>query len=187
MRPLLIPACLAAMLAACADGVSVSYKHIPVRGVPGHADYAATQAPTPVVIRNAEFPPPAIVAALHRNNPRQHLIFSTYPPASIERGYRLLLTFDDRPIGGPQACRESAAAGAPAAATPRNPARSSTSVYGVFRLGPTLLSEAMASGPRLDSAADSRLPRLMGDLLSALMPTNDPVDGSTDRCFRGCD
>ncbi len=184
MRLLLIPACLAALLAACADGVSVSYKHIPVRGVPGHADYAAAQAPTPVVIRNAEFPSPTVVAALHRNNPRQHLIFSTEPPASIESGYRLLLTFDGRPTGGPQACREPVAAGAPAATAPRDPARSSTSVYGVFCLGPTLLSEAMASGPRLDSAADSRLPRLLGDLLSALMPTNDPFEGSADRCFK---
>lgn len=183
MRLFLIPACLATMLAACADSVSVSYTYIPVRGVPGHADYAATQAPTPVVIRNTEFPPPTIVAALHKNNPRQNLIFSTDPPAGIDSGYRLLLTFDGRPAGGPQACREPFTASAPE--TPqRSPARSTTSIYGIFCVGPTLLSEAMATGPRLDSASDSRLPRLMGDLLSALMPKNETHEGSDSRCFR---
>jgi len=179
MRHTLIPIFLSLALAACAGSVSVSRNYIPQAGVPGHADYAATRGPTPVVMLNNPFPPPTIVAALQKNNPRQHLVFTTDPPASLAGGYRVLLAFDGMPAGDLQVCQ-----GPPAAAPNADPARASTSVYAAFCLGPRLLSEAVATAPKFDSERDPGLARLMGDLLVAIMPSRDPHETGSSRCFR---
>lgn len=183
MRYALIPVCLSVALGACADGVSVSHTYIPQRGVPGHAQYAAAQGPTPVVVRNTPIPPPMIVAALQKNNSRQDMVFTTDPPASMAAGYRVLLSFDDMPAGGLQICREPLAAAAAPTAGAAPPA--TTSVYGAFCLGPVLLSESVVMSPRLDSPRDPRLARLMGDLLAAIMPAHELPDG-TYRCYPRC-
>jgi hypothetical protein len=183
MRYALIPVCLSAALTACASGVSVSHTYIPQRGVPGHAQYAAAQGPTPVIVRNTQIPPPAIVAALQKNNSRQDLVFTTDPPASLAAGYRVLLSFDDMPAGGLHVCREPLAAAPPATAGAATPV--STSVYGAFCLGPVLLSESVVTAPRLDSPRDPRLGRMMGDLLAAIMPAHELPDG-TYRCYPRC-
>lgn len=174
---------LSTALAACADGVSVSHNYIPQHGVPRHADYAAALGPTPVVMPNAPFPPPTVVAAMHKNNPRHHLVFTTDPPANLAGGYRVLLTFDFRPAGDLRVCQQPPVV--PAAAS-EPPARAATRVYAAFCLGPALLSEAVATAPRLESPRDPRFSRLMGDLLAALMPQREPHEGGMSRCFPPC-
>lgn len=169
-------------LTACASGVSISRNYIPQRGVPGHADYAATQGMTPVVMLNSPYPAPAVLAALQKNNSRP-LVLTSDPPANLKGGYRVLLAFGQIPTGGLYVCREpfGAGASAPAPAT-----AATTSVYGAFCLGPALLSEAVATTSRIDSATDPRLSRLMGDLLTALMPYRDPYDNSRGWCVQPC-
>jgi len=183
MRQILLPLCLSAALAACAEGgVSVSHTYLPQRGVPGHADYAASLGPTPVVVRNSEFPSPTVVAALQQNSSRRHLVFTTEPPSSLSQGYRVLVSFDDRPSGDLHVCREPLGA---APMTTGAAPRAATSVYGAFCLGPNLLSEAVVSAPRLEAPRDARLARVMGDLLSAIMPAHELPDG-TYRCYPRC-
>lgn len=180
MRAALISILLASALSACESGVTVSQTYLAQRGVPGHADYAATQGATPVVMLNQPFPPLTVAAAMQKNNPRP-LLFTTEPPASLQGGYRVLLAFGGRPAGGLYVCREPLAA-APAAATATPSA--DTSVYGAFCLGPALLSEAVASTPRIDSPADPRFGRMMGDLLSALMPMHELHEGNRSWCVK---
>lgn len=176
MRFLFSSFVLAATLAACADGgVMISHHDVPRAGVPSHADYAASLGPTPVVMRNNPFHPATVVAALQRHNPRPNLVFSMDPPASLKGGYRVLLAFDEAPQAGPRMCRdafesEDALPGAAAAGTTR--------IYGAFCLGPTLLSEAVATTPPIGAPSDPRLGRAMGDLLVALMPLRDPHQNS---------
>lgn len=170
------------MLAACTSGVSITHNYIPQRGVPGHADYAATQGMTPVIMLNSPYPSPAVLAALQKNNPRP-LVFTSDAPASLKGGYRVLLAFEPMPTGGLYVCREPFETGA--SATARATA-STTNVYGAFCLGPALISEAVASSPRIDAPNDPRLSRLMGDLLSALMPYRDPYDNSRGWCVKPC-
>jgi hypothetical protein len=177
--------CFATVVTGCANEVSVSRNYIPQRGVPGHADYAKALGPVPVVMLNSPFAPPTVVAALQRNDPRRHQ-FTTDPPSSLEGGYRILLGFDRFPPGGLYVCRGPLTEGAPAA-TPQPAQRpTSTSIYGAFCLGPALLSEAVATAPRVDSPDDPRFARLMGDLLTALMPFRDPYDNPGNRCFPPC-
>jgi hypothetical protein len=152
--------------------VQVSRHYVPQRGVSGHADYAAALGPIPVVMLNSSFAPADVVTALQRNDPRPHR-FTADPPASLAGGYRVVLAFggipaDSSACRGPLQSAPPAPAGAAAADT--------TSVYGAFCLGPTLLSEAVAATPRVGSGGDPRLARLLGDLLSALMPYRDPYD-----------
>ena len=173
--------CLATALGACANAVVVTRNYIPQRGVPGHADYAAALGPVPVVTVNSPFPAPAVLNALLTNDPRRHQ-FTAEPPATLQGGYRVLLAFD-RPVGGGlHVCRDPFTGSAPAPAPAAAPTR--ISVYGAFCLGPALLSEAVATAPRITTPDDPRLARLMGDLLIALMPFRDPYDNGDDgtRC-----
>jgi hypothetical protein len=181
MRSLFSGLALVLTLSACAGEVSITHNEVPRAGVPSHADYAASLGPTPVVMLNNPFPPATVVAALQRNNARQHLVFSTDPPASLKGGYRVLLAFDGIPGGGMQVCRDPFGSDTPPAAR-----LSPTSVYGAFCLGPTLLSEAVASAPRLGGPTDPRLGRVMGDLLVALMPLRDPHQNSRGLCVQPC-
>jgi hypothetical protein len=158
-----------ALLAACVDGVQVSRQYIPQRGVPGHADYAAALGPVPVVMLNSPFPPAEVLAALRKNDPRRHQ-FTADPPASLDGGYRVVLAFDAMPAGA-SACRGPLSA---AVASAGNQSR--ISVYGAFCIGPLLLSEAVATAPRSQPSTDTGLARLLGDLLSAVMPYRDPHD-----------
>ena len=185
MRPELITVSLSLVLGACAGGVSVSHTYIPQRGVPGHAQYAAAQGPTPVVVRNTPIPAPVIVAALQKNSSRPDLVFTTDPPPSLTAGYRVLLSFDRLSAGGLQVCRESPAP-VPIAADARGATSQNTSVHGAFCLGPVLLSESVVTAPRLESPRDPRLTRMMGDLLAAIMPAHELPDG-TYRCYPRCD
>lgn len=164
---------VAIVLASCADGVWVSRQYIPQRGVPGHADYAAALGPTPVVLVNSPFPPAEVIAALGRNDPRPHQ-FTADPPPSLEGGYRLVLAFDADPARS-QGCRTAPPGATPPAAPPAR-----TSVHGLFCLGPALLSEAVATAPRIQSSGDPLFARLLGDLLSAMMPYRDPHEAIFD-------
>lgn len=168
---------LAVALAACSSGVQITRDYIPQSGVPSHADYAAARGPTPVVMLNSPASPADILAALRANDPRRHQ-FTTEPPASLEGGYRIVLVFGGLPAG-PHGCRASLQAVPPAV---RSEAPSGMSVYGAFCLGQVLLSEAVATALRIQSAADPAFARLMGDLLNAIMPYRDPhesiIEGS---------
>lgn len=178
MRARLLLCLATVLLAGCAGGVTVTRNYIPQRGVPGHADYAVALGATPVVMLDNPFPPPAVLAALQKNNPRPHQ-FTAEPPASLEGGYRVLVAFDRLPAGGLGVCRGPFTAGAPAAAPAGAP--TTTRVYGAFCLGPVLLSEAVATSPRISAPEDPLFARLMGDLIVALMPSRDPYD-SGDGC-----
>jgi hypothetical protein len=171
-------------LASCAGGVTVSHQYLAQRGVPGHADFAVTQGATPVVMANNPFPPLTVAAALQKNNPRP-LLFTTEPPASLNGGYRVLLSFGGLPAGsGLHVCRQPLAVGQPVAASATPP--TTTSVYGAFCLGPALLSEAVAVAPHVDSPSDPHFARLMGDLLAALMPMHDPYETNRSWCIQPC-
>lgn len=176
--------CLAVLLAACTNDVTVTHNYIPQRGVPGHADYAAALGPVPVVMANSPYPPPAVLAALSTHNSRPH-VFTASPPASLEGGYRLILAFNQRAAAGLYVCRGPFRSGAPAAApAPGTPPPTTTSVYGAFCLGPSLLSEAIATAPRVERPDDPMFARQLGDLLSALMPYRDPYEeGGFRRCL----
>lgn len=159
-------------LVACATGVQISREYVPQAGVPGHADYAAALGATPVVILNSPVLPRDVLDALRSNDPRRHR-FTAEPSPSADQGYRIVLIFD-APPSGPHGCR-APAQNAPSASAARIDATGNTiSVYGAFCLGSVLLSEAVATAPRLQSASDPTLRRLLGDLLTAIMPFRDP-------------
>lgn len=182
MRVYLVSVLAAAGLTACASEVAVTHNYIPQMGVPGHADYAASRGLTPVMIANSPYPVPAVLVALQRNNPRP-LLFTSDPPVSLAGGYRVLLTFDGLPQGGGglNVCRDPFTA-APSPGVPQN----QTSVYGAFCLGTRLLSEAVVMSGPIGSPTDPRFSRLMGDLLSALMPFRDPHGDNRGLCIQNC-
>jgi hypothetical protein len=167
-----VPLPLLALVVACANGVQISREYIPQGGVPGHADFTAALGETPVVILNSPVPASDLLEALRSNDPRRHR-FTAEPPPSADRGYRIVLMFDAMP-SGPHGCRAPAQNVPSANAARADVTRSTTSVYGAFCLGPVLLSEAVATAPRLQSASDPLLRRLLGDLLTAIMPFRDP-------------
>lgn len=173
MRPAVLLV-VASMLASCAGGVTVSHQYLAQRGVPGHADFAAALGETPVVILNSPVAAPDLLEALRSNDPRRHR-FTAEPPPSADRGYRIVLMFDAMP-SGPHGCRLPAQTAPSASAARTGATRDTMSVYGAFCLGPVLLSEAVATAPRLQSASDPLLRRLLGDLLTAIMPFRDPYE-----------
>lgn len=189
MRRLVALSISAAVLGGCADAITITGgptgSHSNVGGYVDHATasnlspagYAAASGflprneagasgALPVVMLDNPFPPPAVLAALQRNNTRP-LHFTADPPASLSSGYRLVLTFDESPSRG---CQQPLATSArPAGAAP-----TTQRVYGAFCYGPTQISGATASSPQAVSADDPRLGRMMGDLLAALMPYSPP-------------
>jgi hypothetical protein len=123
----------------------------------------------PVVIARDPLPgdsaDAAAIAAMQHRNPGPPITFaSAAAPASVRAPYRIIIAFGTPPVSG---------CATPAASDLRmGPGR--TDVSAAFCLGTRVLSEATASGPRVQGPDDPQLARLMQDLLSALMPASDP-------------
>jgi hypothetical protein len=151
-----------AALAGCAGGVSTQ-TDVVNRDLRGHIQYAAANGPTQIAIYNSPFDSTAVLAAVQRRNPGPPMTFATTPsPAN----YRVMLLFGLIPSTNP--CQS------PAPAVPA-PASDRMMVSAVFCIGTAEISEARAATAPIASAADPRFVRLMQDLLSALMPYNDPL------------
>lgn len=158
----------AAGLAGCGDRGTTTHSFVYAHDVPGHVQYAAAQGPVPVAIFRDPFPNDpanaAVLAAMQRRNPGPPVTFVNAVSDSGTGGYRVIVAFGTPPVIG---CRTPA----PSAPAP-SPDR--TDISAAFCTGDRLISEASASSGRIDAADSARLARLMQDLLSALMPYNNP-------------
>ena len=119
----------------------------------------------PVAVYRSPVADDAVIAAMQRRNPGAPITFAhASAPAGSTSAYRIVVAFGAPPAVG---C-------SPAPAGEARPTPGRTDVSAAFCTGGRVLSEASASGPPIDAAEDPRLKRLMQDLLSALMPYNDP-------------
>jgi hypothetical protein len=158
-----VAAAAATLLSACDGGVATR-GYVYNRDIRAHVQYAAYASPTQLVIFNSPFDASAVTAAMQGRNPGPPITFSTGPGTS---GYRVVLVFGAPFPGTANICQAQSVGAAPAPAD-------RTEISAVFCIGPALISEATASTSRIGSAQDPRLGRLMQDLVSALMPYNDP-------------
>ncbi|HEX9464263.1 MAG TPA: hypothetical protein VGB82_16820 [Alphaproteobacteria bacterium] len=158
-------------LAGCSDQGTTTHSFVYAHDIPGHVQYAAANGPVPVAIFRDPFPNDpanaAVLAAMQHRNPGPPVTFVNATSAPGSGAYRVIVAFGTPRVAG---CR------APAASAP---APEGTDVSAAFCTGDHLISEAWASGGRIDTAEDPRFARLMQDLLSALMPYNDPSLNNT--------
>lgn len=155
------------LLAGCGNGVAVSRTHYTQLGIPSHVELAAAQGPTLVNLHHSPFADPQVLEAMRIHNPRPYMTYSTAGPGGLY-AYRIVLGFGSRPPGGSADCSVfNQPVGAPPAGK--------TEMYGAFCLGNTLLSEASARAPTIQSPNDPAFYRMTGDLLAALLPIHDPL------------
>lgn len=152
-------------LAACAGGAS-THTYIFNRDLRGHVQYAAAYPPTPVAIFNSPVDANAVLAAMQGRNPGPPMTFTMDPVAASS--YRIVVSFGEPPVGPNNVCQVTSLMAPPASA-------GRTDVSAAFCVAGMLISQADAGSERLTSAQDPRLPRLMSDLLEALMPYNNPL------------
>lgn len=153
-------------LAGCTGGGVTTHSYVFNHDVRGHVEYAASHGPTQAVIYNSPIESAAVISAMQGRNPGPPLTFVA--AAADAPGYRVVISFGPSPAGVDEFCRTSNV-------PPRPLPSGRTEAAAVFCIGGTILSEASASADRIESSQDPRLARLMQDLLSALMPYNDPL------------
>jgi hypothetical protein len=174
--PVLLLAGLA--LSGCAGGSVISHSYYNSAYSPDHVQLAAASGMAVAVIRNNPFPADrdnaGVVAAMQRRNLGPRITFSQTPRPDDKYGYRVILDF--RPPG-PDTTYQCLAAPAPAAATP--PA-GRIDVTGSFCVGDRSLTEASGSVDGAGGPEDARFQRLIGDIMVALTPINDPSRGATE-------
>lgn len=94
------------------------------------------------------------------------LLYSETRPAADAYGYRIVVGFGDWPVGGDSYCRNPDL-------RPRPASGDITIVTAALCVGNSVLSEASARGPRVQTAGDPRLNALMSATVQALLAQND--------------
>jgi hypothetical protein len=159
---------VAALLTACTGDVTTqSYSY---RGdVPGYQQYAAATGPVPVAVYNSPFDAGAVIAAMQGHNPGPKLTFTAASASAA--AYRIVLVFGESHAAPSTYCEAQTVTGGPSP-------NGRLTVTAAFCNGGRILSDAVARTNEIGSAQDPEFTRLMSDLLSALLPQNDPVSAS---------
>jgi len=158
----------AALLAACSDVSTSSYSYR--EDVPGLEQHAASLGPTTVAVYNSPYPNDDVIAAMQRHAPGPQMTFTAKPDPSA--AYRVVVVFGESHSAPSTYCEADAVTASP------SPSGRLT-VTAAFCSGRTILSDAVARTNAIASAHDPEFGQVMGDLISALLPRNNPLTSPT--------
>lgn len=167
----------AAALAACGTpqvyGVYYSSGYSP-----SHPQLAAASGEATAIIRANPFPEDRdnaiILAAMQGRNPGYKVYFRQDPRPDATYDYKVILTFGSEGVGVVNPCLDTAP-------LPPAPRTGQVDMRADFCVGSSFLSEARGSASDIQRADDSRLDRLVGDVLTDLM-TDRYMDRREHRC-----
>jgi hypothetical protein len=160
----------AALLAACTESPVATQSYSYREDVPGLEQHAASLGPTTVAIYNSPYPNDDVIAAMQGRTPGPQMTFTAKPDASAT--YRVVMVFGESHAAPSTYCETPTVTASP------SPSGRLT-VTAAFCSGPTILSDAVARTNAIASAHDAEFGQLMGDLLSALLPRNNPLTSPT--------
>ncbi len=156
----------AVLLAGCGEGNVTTQSYAYRQDVPGHEQYAAAIGPTPVAVYNSPYPADDVIAAMQGRTPGPKMTFTGNPDGSAT--YRVVLVFGESHAAPSTYCQVQAVTAGP------SPTGRLT-VTAAFCAGTSILSDAVARTDAIASPHDPEFERMMTDLLSALMPRNNPL------------
>jgi hypothetical protein len=152
-------------------GASVYGFHASTQYSPGHVAYAQADGPTQAVIRGNPFRDDTdgaiVLGHMQRRNFRQPLSFSQAARPESTHGYKVVMVFGHVVDPRANACATTTPAFSPAQA-------GRTEITAAFCARDYTLTQVVGAMAGPSSARDPALRGLIGDVMNALLPPEDP-------------